>query len=169
MSLEVQVKNLATAIGADILKVTMQINGRAADLSALKTTAKTNLVAALNELKDALTDIQTQPGGVTINDTTASTTTTFSGTAITTKINAAIAALVNSSPAALDTLRELATALGDDPNFAATVNTALSNRVRFDAAQTLTVAQQKQASQNIGVGDPEANFVTTYTTARDAV
>ena len=76
---------------------------------------------------------------------------------------------VNSSPAALDTLRELATALGDDPNFAATVNTALSNRVRFDAAQTLTVAQQKQASQNIGVGDPEANFVTTYTTARDAV
>ena len=76
MSLEVQVKNLATAIGADIRKVTMQINGRAADLSALKTTAKTNLVAALNELKDALTDIQTQPGGVTINDTTASTTTT---------------------------------------------------------------------------------------------
>ena len=80
MSLEVQVKNLATAIGADIRKVTMQINGRAADLSALKTTAKTNLVAALNELKDALTDIQTQPGGVTINDTTASTTMTFSGT-----------------------------------------------------------------------------------------
>lgn len=38
---------------------------------------------------------------------------------------AAIAALVNSSPAALDTLNELAAALGNDPNFAATITTAL--------------------------------------------
>lgn len=168
MSLEVQIRNLATALGADIRKVTTQINGRSADLSALKTTTKANLVAALNELSDAIAALQAEPGGVTINDTTASTTTTFSGTSIVNRINAAVAALVNSSPAALDTLRELATALGDDPNFAATINTALGNRVRYDAAQTLTVAQQRQASQNIGVGDPETNFTTVYTTARDA-
>ncbi|MBH8611966.1 hypothetical protein I4N56_014275 [Pseudomonas mohnii] len=41
-------------------------------------------------------------------------------------IQAALAALVDSSPAALDTLKELATALGNDPNFAATVTNALS-------------------------------------------
>jgi hypothetical protein len=48
----------------------------------------------------------------------------------------AIAALVDSSPAALDTLNELAQALGDDPNFATTVlnaiaavNTALASKV----------------------------------------
>ncbi|MGG1555010.1 hypothetical protein [Paenibacillus ferrarius] len=41
-------------------------------------------------------------------------------------VQAAIAALVNSSPAALDTLRELAIALGDDPNFATTMTNALA-------------------------------------------
>ena len=41
----------------------------------------------------------------------------------------AIAALVNSSPAALDTLQELAAALGNDANFAATVTNALAGKV----------------------------------------
>jgi phage-related tail fiber protein len=41
-------------------------------------------------------------------------------------ISAAIAALVASSPAALDTLKELATALGNDPNFATTITNALA-------------------------------------------
>lgn len=42
------------------------------------------------------------------------------------KVAAAVAALVASSPAALDTLAELAAALGEDPNFAATIANALS-------------------------------------------
>jgi hypothetical protein len=40
-------------------------------------------------------------------------------------VQAAIAALVDASPATLNTLKELATALGDDPNFATTMATAL--------------------------------------------
>lgn len=40
----------------------------------------------------------------------------------------AVAALVDSSPGALDTLNELAAALGDDANFAATVTTALGTK-----------------------------------------
>lgn len=44
-------------------------------------------------------------------------------------VAAAVAALVASSPAALDTLAELATALGNDANFATTVNNALAARV----------------------------------------
>lgn len=43
--------------------------------------------------------------------------------------DAAVAALVSSSPAALDTLNELAAALGDDPNFATTVNAAIAARL----------------------------------------
>lgn len=43
-------------------------------------------------------------------------------------IAAAVAALVASSPAALNTLNELALALGSDPNFAATMNTALASK-----------------------------------------
>lgn len=43
-------------------------------------------------------------------------------------IATAIAALVDTSPAALDTLNELAAALGDDPNFATTITNALAGK-----------------------------------------
>lgn len=43
----------------------------------------------------------------------------------------------------------------------------LTGLVRFNAAQTLTTAQQRQASVNIGVGDPATNFLNVYATARD--
>lgn len=66
-------------------------------------------------------------------------------------VDTKVAAVVNSAPATLDTLNELATALGDDPNFATTTATALGNRVRVDAAQSLTAAQQDQARSNIGI------------------
>lgn len=59
--------------------------------------------------------------------------------------------LVASSPATLDTLNELATALGDDPNFATTMTNALAARLRFDAAQTLTSGQKAQAIANLGI------------------
>jgi len=49
-------------------------------------------------------------------------------TDLTTYIAAQIAALVASAPGALDTLNELAAALGNDPNFATTITTALGNR-----------------------------------------
>jgi hypothetical protein len=43
-------------------------------------------------------------------------------------VAAAIAALVNSAPGALDQLNELATALGNDPNFATTITNALAGK-----------------------------------------
>jgi hypothetical protein len=76
------------------------------------------------------------------------------------------------TPAALDTLDELAAALGDDANFAATTTTALGNRVRHDtAAQGLTTTQQGNARTNIAaiaaadIGDPETDFVAVFNTA----
>ncbi|ACM36677.1 MULTISPECIES: hypothetical protein [Rhizobium/Agrobacterium group] len=67
-------------------------------------------------------------------------------------ISAAIAALVNSSPAALDTLNELATALGNDPNFATTMTTSLGNRLRVDtAAQGLTADQKANGRANLDI------------------
>lgn len=56
----------------------------------------------------------------------AGITDAFTKTESNTAIQAAIASLVASSPAALDTLNELAAALGDDPNFATTMTTALA-------------------------------------------
>ncbi len=51
-------------------------------------------------------------------------------------MKSAIAAMVGSAPAALDTLNELAAALGNDPNFATTMLNALSGKQPLD--NTLT-------------------------------
>lgn len=59
-------------------------------------------------------------------------------------VQAAIAGLVGSSPAALDTLSELAAALGDDPNFAATMTNALAGKQPLD--NTLTELSGKSVA-----------------------
>ncbi|MFK3681800.1 phage tail protein [Pseudomonas sp. NPDC088890] len=53
----------------------------------------------------------------------------------------ALAALVASSPAALDTLNELAAALGNDPNFAATMTNALAGKVNLADKATQSIAE----------------------------
>jgi len=60
---------------------------------------------------------------------TAAQTSNDAQLATTAFVKAALAALVDSSPAALDTLNELAAALGDDPNFAATMTTELAKKM----------------------------------------
>lgn len=158
MSFESRIIALAQAIGADIKILTVNQG----DLSSLTTTAKSTLVSALNELKAAVD----ASGGAGISDSTTTTTSTWSSSKITTQITAAINALVASSPTTLDTLNELAAALGNDPNYATTVATALGNRVRYDAAQSLNAGQQLQACTNIGVGNPDHNFLTEYAAAK---
>ena len=59
-----------------------------------------------------------------------------------TKITTAVNDLVNAAPAALDTLDELANALGDDANFAATMTASLASKqctLTFGIADTNTV------------------------------
>ena len=50
------------------------------------------------------------------------------GLATETYVDTAVSGLVNSAPQTLDTLNELADALGDDPNFATTVATQIGNK-----------------------------------------
>ena len=66
----------------------------------------------------ALTGVPTAPTAALGTNTTQLSTTAF--------VQAALAALVDSSPAALNTLNELAAALGDDENFATTMTNALA-------------------------------------------
>ena len=47
-------------------------------------------------------------------------------------VDTAVANIVNSSPAALDTLKELAAALGNDPNFAATITNLIATKADID-------------------------------------
>lgn len=60
-------------------------------------------------------------------------TTQISSTAF---VQAAIAALLDSTPGTLDTLNELAAALGDDPNFATTITNVLAGKQPLIAAGT---------------------------------
>lgn len=59
---------------------------------------------------------------------TAAAGTNTNQAASTAFVRGEVAALVGATPAALDTLSELADALGDDPNFAATVNAAIAGK-----------------------------------------
>jgi formate-dependent phosphoribosylglycinamide formyltransferase (GAR transformylase) len=159
MSLQVVIANLATRVATECKSLRTLINGNAADLTALTTTAKGNLVVAVNELKAAITALGTP---AVINDSATNGTQTWSSTKVNASITSALNAAIAGAPAALDTLNELALAIGNDASFASTMTVALGNRVRFDAVQTLTTPQQLQACTNIGVGDPETNFVTTF-------
>ena len=158
-SLQVRITDLATRVATEIKSVKTLVNGNAADLSALTTTQKTSLVAAINELKNAVDNVGSS---VTISDSTSSTTQVWSSSKIASEIQAAKDALTNGAAAALDTLAELASALGNDANFASTVTTALGYRLRFDTAQTLTIGQKTQACANLGIGEPDTDFVTTF-------
>ena len=172
MTLEQRLIALAQAMGADV-KALLTAQG---SLSALNTTAKTSLVAAVNELKTAVNAAAV--GGVSINDGAGdgATGVTWSANKIHDTIEAAKLAVKNDltagAAAALDTLSELAAALNNDPAFSATIAAEIAKRVRFDAAQTLTAPQQTQARANIGaqsaaaIGDPDHNFVADYTAAK---
>lgn len=76
----------------------------------------------------ALTGTPTAPTATAGTNTTQLATTAF--------VRAEVASLVASAPGALDTLDELAAALGDDPNFATTITTALAGKQGLDATLT---------------------------------
>ena len=137
------------------------------DPATLTTTAKT-LVGALNELKTGLDGI----GGVLIKDAVTGATTTWSSSKIQGTVDAAVAALIGGAPGTLDTLKELADQLASDQGVINGILSALALRVRVDAAQAFTPAQQGQGRANIGaaaaadIGDvPTADFVTAFRNA----
>ena len=142
-TLEQRLNNLASAIGADI-KALRDADG---SLSSLPTTAKNSLVSAIAEVY-AMAN-----GGA-------------NQTAIDTAINNLRNELRAGAGSALDTFAEVAAQLQADESAAAALSTAINNRVRFDAVQTLTVAQQSQACTNIGIGNPDTDFVGVYNTAK---
>jgi len=89
------------------------------------------------------------------------------GVATQTWVNTQIANLVDSAPATLDTLNELAAALGDDPNFATTITTSISTKL--DASvnpiknasvsnDTITFTRADNTTFNITTSDANTNY-----------
>jgi len=162
-----RITDLATRVATEAKALRTLINGNSADLSSLTTTAKGNLVLAINELKAAIAS----SAGAGINDAAPGAATTYSSQKIEDLQLATRNAILGAGvPSALDTLDELANALGDDANFASTITTALGNRLRFDAAQALTAPQKAQGNANLGsaaladTGTLDTDFVSTFNT-----
>ena len=91
----------------------------------------------------ALTGTPTAPTATAGTNTTQVATTAF--------VAAAIATLIDAAPGALDTLSELAAALGDDPNFATTITNGLA--AKLTAASNLSdLTNAATARTNLGLG-----------------
>ncbi|HAN8407539.1 TPA: phage tail protein [Escherichia coli] len=83
------------------------------------------------------------------NNTTRIATTAF--------VQAAITALINGAPATLDTLKEIAAAINNDPKFSTTINNALSGKQPLD--ETLTHLSGKDVAgllAYLGLGEGSA-------------
>ena len=159
-TLQARITDLATRMATECKSLRTLINANSSDLSALTTTQKGTLVAAINELKTAIDGAGSH---ITISDATTSTTQVWSSSKVASAIQTAKDEITNGAASALDTLAELAAALGNDANFANTVTTSLGYRLRYDAAQTLTAAQKTQACTNLGIGEPDTDFVSSFT------
>jgi hypothetical protein len=104
---------------------------------------QTTLDAKAPLASPALTGSPTAPTATAGTNTTQIATTAF--------VAAAIGALIDAAPGAMDTLNELAAALGDDPNFATTVTNALAGKL--SAASNLSDLPNKATSRsNLGLG-----------------
>lgn len=123
----------------------------------------TDVEAALAEVK--LVADAAAGGGISINDSATNTTNAWSSQKISDEIVAAVNALIDGAPGALDTLNELAAALNDNASFASAITTSVDARLRFDAAQALTGPQQAQALSNLGVVASTQDFAADFNTA----
>lgn len=97
-------------------------------VQAIATALNTALALKAPLASPGLTGKPTAPTAAQSTNNTQIATTAF--------VKSAIAALVASSPAALDTLNELAAALGNDPNFATTMTNALAGKQPLDSTLT---------------------------------
>ena len=103
-----------------------------------------------------------------IDDAHIAATTTYSSNKIVSLLDALKTEILGGADAAYDTLLEIQQLLQNSTSGLDALLAAVNNRVRFDAAQSLTVAEQLQARSNIGavaasdVGNTDTDFVAVF-------
>lgn len=134
---------------------------------------------------DVTGNITASSGTSTVNNLVVNGTANFTNTPLTnisdpssaqdaaTKnyVDTQVAGLVDSAPGTLDTLNELAAALGDDPDFATTITNSIATKLPL-AGGTMSGAIAMGTSKITGVGDPTANqdaATKNYTDTQDAL
>ena len=119
-----------------------------------------NTLDTLNELADSIGDdpnfAETVSNNIAAAEANAAAYTNSVATSITANVNSytdnAVANLLDSAPGTLDTLNELASALGDDPNFATTITNDLANKVDYEV----------DTSSNFQASNPVTSANTLY-------
>lgn len=145
------------------------------DIGTLKTTVS-SLQTTLSTLSTKVDSLEDQIESATnINDTTVSTTTTYSSSKIVDVVNAAKQAvkddLLGGAGEAYDTLKELADLITTNQGAIEALQTIAGGAVRYDQAQTLTDAQKTQARSNVGAAKAEdlTTLQGTVTTLQSSV
>ncbi|MWO53606.1 phage tail protein [Escherichia coli] len=153
----------ATTARKGIVQLSSATNSTSETLAATPKAVKavmdeTNKKAPLNS--PALTGTPTTPTAQQGTNNTQIASTAF--------VMAAIAALVDSSPDALNTLNELAAALGNDPNFATTMTNALAGKQPKDATLTALAGLATAADRfPYFTGNDVASLATLTEVGRD--
>ncbi|EKQ4013734.1 phage tail protein [Escherichia coli] len=153
----------ATTAQKGIVQLSSATNSTSERLAATSKAVKavmdeTNKKAPLNS--PALTGTPTTPTARQGTNNTQIASTAF--------VMAAIAALVDSSPDALNTLNELAAALGNDPNFATTMTNALAGKQPKDATLTALAGLATAADKfPYFTGNDVASLATLTKVGRD--
>ncbi|EJU0111593.1 phage tail protein [Escherichia coli] len=153
----------ATTAQKGIVQLSSATNSTSETLAATSKAVKavmdeTNKKAPLNS--PALTGTPTTPTARQGTNNTQIASTAF--------VMATIAALVDSSPDALNTLNELAAALGNDPNFATTMTNALAGKQPKDATLTALAGLATAADKfPYFTGNDVASLATLTKVGRD--
>lgn len=192
MALDQKIADGFTQITTD-LKATRTNIGNNIDLT---TATKSTLVGAINEVKAGIGGAgasidDSAPSSVKVYssskteafanaaaaaaaagvvvDAAADSTHAYSSDKVVSLLAAQRAEITGTATAALDTFGELADRFATDEGATAGLVTAVGNRVRFDAPQTLTSPQKAQAIANIGaisaadIGDVTTDFAALVT------
>lgn len=146
-----EINDLATRLATEFKSIRTLIGGTGTSTVSGLTTEATNLVAAINEVLEIAESAA--GGGISEGE-------------VETIVSTAINALLDGAPSGLNTLNELAAALGDDASYASTITSALGSKaddsvvVKLSGNQTIGGTKTFSSAPSV----PDSSFSIAKTT-----